>query len=297
MSFHHRILASAYYPIKLAKAVARPLGLARTNQLRSLLYHDIAPLDHDDFAAQLQWLKRSWNFVSVEHFAAMASGQEPVRGRNLLLTFDDGFTSNRTVAEAVLNPMGIRALFFVVSELVGIEDREAARRLIAERIYPGTIAEDLPAHWANMRWSDLEALLDQGHSIGCHTASHARLSAINSTAGLEREIIASADLLEQRLGVPIEHFSYTFGDLGSFSEAALDVARRRYRFIHSGLRGDNAERISPFALRRDSAEFQDSRSNYTIFSNRLLGACLEGAADAHYSKSCATLDAWNRKAC
>lgn len=297
MSFHHRILASAYYPIKLAKAVARPLGLARTNQLRVLLYHDIAPRDYGDFTAQLQWLKRSWNFVSVEHFAAMASGQEPVRGRNLLLTFDDGFTSNRTVAEAVLNPMGIRALFFVVSELVGIEDREAARRLIAERIYPGTIAEDLPAHWANMQWSDLEALLDQGHSIGCHTSSHARLSAINSTSGLEREIIASADLLEQRLGVPIEHFSYTFGDLGSFSEAALDVARRRYRFIYSGLRGDNAEGISPLTLRRDSAEFQDSRSNYTIFSNRLLGACLEGAADAHYAKSCATLDAWNRKAC
>lgn len=297
MSFHHRILASAYYPIKLAKAVARPLGLARTNQLRVLLYHDIDPRHHGDFTAQLQWLKRSWNFVSVEHFAAMASGQEPVRGRNLLLTFDDGFTSNRTVAEAVLNPMGIRALFFVVSELVGIEDREVARRLIAERIYPGTIAEDLPAHWANMRWSDLEALLDQGHSIGCHTASHARLSAIDSTSGLEREIIASADLLEQRLGVPIEHFSYTFGDLGSFSEAALDVARRRYRFIYSGLRGDNAEGISPLALRRDSAEFQDSRSNYTIFSNRLLGACLEGAADAHYAKSCSTLDVWNRKAC
>ena len=297
MPIHHRILASAYYPIKMVKALARPLGLTRTDQLRVLLYHDINPRDHADFAAQLQWLKRSWNFVSAEQFAAMIMGKQPVLGRNLLLTFDDGFASNRTVAEAVLNPMGIRALFFVVSELVGIEDHEVARRLIAERIYPGALAESLPAHWANMRWSDLETLLGQGHSIGCHTSTHARLSTINSTAELEQEITASADLLEQRLGVPIEHFSYTFGDIGSFSEAALDVARRRYRFIYSGLRGDNAGGVSSFALRRDSAEFQDPRSNYTVFPNRLLGAFLEGAADAHYASSRATLDAWNSKAC
>ncbi len=148
-----------------------------------------------------------------------------------------------------------------------------------------------------MRWRDLEALLDQGHSIGCHTASHARLSTIDSNVELEREIIASADKLEQRLGVPIDHFSYTFGDIDSFSPAALDIARRRYRFIYSGLRGENGDGVSPFALRRDSAEFQDSRSNYTVFPNRLLGACLEGIADWHYARSRAILDQWAGKTC
>lgn len=293
MSLHHHILAAAYYPLRTLKAVGRSIGLAPENQLRVLLYHDIAPVDQANFAAQLRWLQGSWNFVSVGQFESMVCGKEQIHGRNLLLTFDDGFTSNRVVAEEVLKPLGIQALFFAVSGLVGITDRLEARRLIAERIYPGTRAEELPAHWCNMGWSDLEALLEQGHAIGCHTGTHARLSDVDSLDGLEREITSSADTLEQRLGVSIDHFSYTFGNLASFSEKALAVARRRFRFIYSGLRGDNAQGVSPFALRRDSAEFQDAHSNYTVFSNRLLGAFLEGAADTHYAPSRARLDAWN----
>jgi len=293
MSLHHHVLAASYYPLKVAKSIGQLCGLTNKNQLRVLLYHDIAPDDQENFAAQLRWLQRSWSFVSVGQFESMVSGNVPIQGRNLLLTFDDGFTSNRVVAEKVLNPMGIKALFFAVSSLVDITDRLEARRLIAERIYPGTYAENLPKHWCNMSWEDLGALLEQGHTIGCHTDTHARLSSVTSKDVLEREITLSADTLEKRLGVSIDHFSYTFGNLDSFSEDAFAVARSRYRFIYSGLRGDNALGVSPYALRRDSAEFQDKFSNYTVFPNKLLGAFLEGAADPHYAPSCATLDSWN----
>lgn len=284
MSIHHRLLASAYYPIKLAKTIGCPLGLASPHSLRVLLYHDIAPHEHANFAAQLRWLAQSWNFVSAEQFAALLSGGEPIRGRNLLLTFDDGFASNRVVAEEVLNPMGIRALFFAVSDFVALEDRDEARHFIAQHIQPGRRADELPAHLYNMGWSDLEALLEQGHCVGGHTRTHAQLSQINAKPDLEREIIISADTLAQRLGVPIEHFAYTFGDLASFSDKALSVARRRFRFIYSGLRGDNAGGVSPFALRRDAATAQDSRA--------LLGAFVEGVADFRYAQSRAQLCSW-----
>jgi peptidoglycan/xylan/chitin deacetylase (PgdA/CDA1 family) len=292
MSLHHHILAAAYHPVKAVKAIGRSAGLVSPDQLRVLIYHDIAPGDRENFSSQMRWLKQSWNFVSIKHFEEMVSGQMPVRGRNLLLTFDDGFSSNRVIAEEILNPMGIQALFFVVSRLVGLDDRLEARQMIASSVCPGTQAEDLPEHWSNMRWGDLEALLEQGHGIGSHTASHARLSDITCEVELEREIVASSGDLEQRLRTPINHFSFTFGDLASFSQAALTIARRRFRFIHSGLRGDNGQGVSPFALRRDSAARQDSRSNYTIFSNALLGAFLEGVADARYARSRAELDAW-----
>lgn len=295
MSLHHRFLAASYYPLKVAKSAGQLCGLTSKNHLRVLLYHDIAPVDQANFAAQLRWLQLSWNFVSVEQFESMVSGDQPILGRNLLLTFDDGFTSNRVVAEEVLNPMGIKAVFFVVSGLVEISNRIEARQMISDCILPGTCAEALPNHWSNMGWLDLEALLEQGHTIGCHTSTHAKLSAIDSKEGLEREIIVSAEKLEKRLGVSIDHFAYTFGNLASFSEDALAVARRRFRFIHSGLRGNNVLNVSPFSLRRDSAEFQDKFSNYTVFPNKLLGAFLEGAADAHYAPSRATLDSWNHR--
>ncbi len=211
-----------------------------------------------------------------------------------MLTFDDGFLSNLAVARDVLNPMGIEAVFFVVSELVGTQNRREAREFIARNVCPGTHAEKLPAHWSNMGWSDLEVLLEQGHCIASHTSTHARLSAVASEDALQREIVYGAQQLELRLGTKVDHFSYTFGDLGSFSKPAFEIARKRFKFIYSGLRGDNAHGVSPFGIRRDSVAGQDAHSNYSVFSNQLVGALLEGAADARYRKSLATLDKWAR---
>ena len=289
MSALHRLMAGAYHPIKMLKAIGRPLGLTSPDALRVLLYHDIHPREKDRFAAQLRWLARSWNFVSTQRFASMLSRDEPVRGRNLLLTFDDGFASNRVVAEEVLNPMGIRALFFAVSDFVDLQNRVDARRFIARHILPGSDAEALPSHLYNMGWTDLEALLDQGHSIGGHTRLHARLSQVKTQEILEQEIIDSADVLAQRLGVSIEHFAFTFGELTSFSEAAMEVAQRRFRFIYSGLRGDNVRDGHPWAIRRDAMSAMDSFS--------LMGAILEGGADRLYAKSRIELDGWSRGTC
>lgn len=138
----------------------------------------------------------------------MISSQDPVCGRNSLITFDDSITSNRVMAEEVLNPMGIRTVFFVVSELVGMEDR----RLIVEQV-------------------------------------------------------------------------------------ALTVARRRFQFVYSGVRGDNSQDVSSFFLRRSSAELQDLQLHYTSFSNRHRSAFLEGAADRHYAQFRSSLDAWTRRQC
>jgi peptidoglycan/xylan/chitin deacetylase (PgdA/CDA1 family) len=293
MSIHHRVLGGLYHPLRVAGAAGRWLGKASANQLRVLLYHDISPDEQTVLAAQLQWLPRSWTFVSASRFAAMVTGREPVRGRHLLVTFDDGFASNRVAAERVLNPMEIPALFFVVPEFVSLTDRRDARAFIARHIYPGAVAERLPEHWTNMDWTDLAALAEQGHTIGGHTGTHARLSQVNGAAELEREISASADTIADRLGVAVEHFAYPFGDIGSFSAAAAAVARRRYGFVHSGLRGNNARGVSPWAIRRESAAGVNPVScGYEIFSDHLLGAFLEGGADYHYASARAQLDAW-----
>jgi peptidoglycan/xylan/chitin deacetylase (PgdA/CDA1 family) len=178
---HHRLLGAAYRPARLVNWTAERLGLASRHHLRVFLYHDVPEEEMGRLAEQLRWLARSWTFVTPDQFAAMAYGEAPVRGRSLLVTLDDGFASNRIAAERVLNPLGIRAVFFAVSEFVGIEHADDARRFIAERIQPGSHANDIPPRWRNMRWNDLEALLDQGHVIGGHTASHARLSSIDDS--------------------------------------------------------------------------------------------------------------------
>lgn len=288
---HHRILEAAYTPTKLTKGIGRRLGLGSPHALRALLYHDIAPKDKERFAEQLRWLAGRWTFVSPQRFASMLSGEEPVQGRNLLLTFDDGFASNRVIAEEVLGPLGIRALFFVISDFVDIVDPMAARHFISQSIYPGIRPDLLPAHWRNMGWADLEALLEQGHSVGSHTRTHARLSELDD-GDLVQEIVGSGDAIALRLRVPVEHFAYTFGDVASFSRQAMSIARDRYRFIYSGLRGENANGATNFVVHRDASAAQDSNHDYKVFSNHLLGTFLEGVADNHYASSSKVLDSW-----
>lgn len=283
MPLHHRLLARTYRIRKAVNSLGRALGLASGNALRVLIYHGVSPADQARFESQLRWVAQSWRFISAAEFAALITGQEPIRGRNVLLTFDDGYASQRRVAEQVLNPMGIRALFFVVSDFASLVDREAAQTFIASNIYPLSRADQVPIDY-NMGWSDLATLLEQGHTIGGHTRTHARLAQIESVPDLEREIAGSADELEHRLGVSVEHFAYTFGDIDSFSPMAMAVARRRFRFVYSGLRGNNAVSKSPLAVRRESVNPGDPVE--------LVGAYLEGAADFQYARARARLARW-----
>ena len=284
MSLKHHLLAAAYPSLRLSNALLHQIGTKPSGRLRVLLYHDIAPHEEERFAAHLRWLAQTWRFVNPQKFAAMVSGEEPVKDDHLLLTFDDGFASNRLIAERVLNPMGIRALFFIVSSFVGISGKDNQRAFIARNIYPDMDPAAIPEHCGSMDWNDLNYLLETGHTIGAHTATHARLSQIVLADELEAEIVGSADVLEQKLGVEVQHFAYTFGNLASFSPLALAVSRKRFRFIHTGLRGNNAHGVLPWALRRDAMKPTDSLA--------LAGALLEGGADFRYAEDLATFESW-----
>lgn len=284
---HHHILRIAYRPLLFSKSVVRSFGVGHADQLRVLIYHDIPPGQYGHFRSQLLMMSRNWSFITPQQFESIASGSEPVNGKKLLLTFDDGFASNRVVADQILAPLGIKALFFVVSDFIGIDDRDVSRAFIAENILPGSNANQLPSHLENMHWSDLEALLDQGHYIGAHTRTHRKLSTCESLFELEDEIVSSANYLENQLRTSIDHFAFTFGDLASFSPDALSIAANRFNYIYSGLRGNNALNISPLALRRDAID-----ARYPL---GLTGAFLDGFADFHYKKSASRLSSWADK--
>lgn len=283
MSLKHHLLASAYHPLKISNSLLRAAVGGRQGRLRVLIYHDIAPQEEARFAAQLRWLARSWNFVDPQRFAEMISGNELVREDSLLLTFDDGFASDRRIAENVLNPMGIRALFFVVSHFAALSGEDDWRGYVARNIWPGIKPDDVPDHRRNMAFDDLAYLLETGHSIGGHTANHARLSQVASE-NMAAEIAGGADMLEHRLGVKVDHFAYTFGDLASINATALAVARSRFSFIYTGMRGDNSHDVPTWAIRRDAITPADSFS--------LVGALLEGGADRRYTRNLAEYESW-----
>ncbi|EKO79459.1 polysaccharide deacetylase [Leptospira sp. Fiocruz LV3954] len=282
MSFFHNILATSYIPLRMFNMLGRSLKIKDNSELRVLLYHDIALEERSRFRAQLEKISMDWKFVSPEVFEDMIRGKKEIAGRNLLLTFDDGYFSNRIVAEEILEPLGIKALFFIISDFADIQ-KERIKKFISDNIYPSFTVEKVPDCWIPMRWKDLEILLRKGHSIGSHTKTHARLSRINSIYRLQDEILTSKKKLENKLGINIKHFAYTFGDLKSFSKDALKMAKEHYEFIHTGLRGDN--KVSPaWAIRRESFSPSDT--------DHLIGAILEGGADILYKSKLRIYESW-----
>ncbi len=294
IAIHHKLLILIQPIISLIRKVAIKVGFVASNRLRVLIFHDI-PSNHElAFKKQLQELQKKWNIVSPEKFERMISGNEPIQGNNLLITFDDGLISNRVVAEKILNPMGIKAIFFVVTDFVDVNNVDDAHQFIADNIIPGIIKEEIPEHWHNMQWEDLSALIEQGHTIGSHTKKHTRLSSCNNKDDLIKEVVISANYIESKLGKKVEHFAFPFGNIESFSNAAMEVAKSQFRYIYSGLRGNNVNNVSPLAIRRDVAAYQLSNNEYRIFDEKLLKTFLDGVVDFRYSHAKRKLDSWCR---
>ena len=285
MAIAHNALAAIYPALRLYNNLMSAI-FSSMPPVRILIYHDIPPSQEEIFSKQLLFMQRSWQFITPQQFDEHLSGYSPIKQRSLLLTFDDGYLSNRHIAEGILKPLGISALFFIVSDFMDITNPIDARRYIKEHFFPEQKETHIPLHCQNMNWNDLEYLLKQGHTIGAHTKSHARLSEVDE-GELWEEIVVSADRVEQQLGITVKHFAYTFGDLKSFSSQAFKVAHNRFDMIFTGLRGPNSPCVNPFALHRDA--ICPSNSHF------LIGALLEGGADQLYRHAINTYKSWSNR--
>jgi len=272
------------YPVFLAsRTLLRAMGM-HAPQLRVLIYHDVAPNELETFAITLRWLQKSWDFLTPSEFEEVMQGSRALTRDSLLLTFDDGFASNRIVAERVLQPLGINAIFFAVAAFIDQPDTASAHAFICKRLKVGATPALIPAHLMNMSWEDLSCLLELGHSIGAHTTSHERLTGEVDPRVMQSEIIDSANRLESKLSTRVRHFAFPFGDFASFSKPAIQLAMTRFDFIHSGLRGNNHPGSLPCTIRRESLKPDDSKS--------LVGAFLQGASDFRYRRLNEILDQW-----
>lgn len=253
-------------------------------KLRVLMYHDVTPCEMSQLSSTIIWLKKNWEFLSPFQFEQVMQGHQRLLHDSLLLTFDDGFFSNLAVAETILNPLRIKAIFFVIPDFVDKVHQDQSRKFIVERLKLEIDSRAPLNHFKNMSWSDLSQLLENGHVIGAHSMSHEPLGDGTSYDILSREIIETADRLESKLGTQIRHFAFPFGNFYSLSKRAFEVAMSRYMFIHSGIRGNNTPGSALRMIRRDALKPTDKRS--------VVGALLLGGADFRYRQYNRVLDDW-----
>jgi Polysaccharide deacetylase len=193
-----------------AAGALRPL--LRRPRVQVLCFHHLPADRAANFRRLIELLRRDHALVGYDDAARRirtGTFDEPA----LAFSFDDGLHSQLAAARALEDCAGVRGCFFVCPSMLDRPSREAAARFCRGRL------QSPPRRF--MDWDDAAELLRRGHEIGCHTFSHADLSAC-STQQLDEEIGAARQLLLQRFGTA-EHFAWPFG---RWQHVTADAVRR-----------------------------------------------------------------------
>ena len=257
--------------------------LRKWKGFRILLFHHVAVEDLDTFKEIIEFVGNEYGFVSPQELENVCNQKNLLINNKFLISFDDGFLSSAIAAKKVLEPAGIKALFFVCPNFVGLKDSALREFVVQKLLLSNEQAKEMHA----MSWSDIKELRDKGNIIGAHTANHLRLSSISDKSQKENEIVESKRVLEGRLGVPVEWFAFPFGDYKSIDKDSLDIIKREYRYCCTGLRGANDNKSNPHSLCRDEVAF-DNPFGYT----KLL---LQGGLDFYYYSKRKILEGYLRR--
>lgn len=159
------------------------------------------------FCDHLDWmLQRGCKFCGLDD---LITG--PASPQSVCVTMDDALESQITGALPELTAREIPAVVFVVTALTGqspLWDYAAGGRRHAD-------------------WSLLREWCSAGMNVGSHGATHRDLRKL-SDSELERELTESKQLLEDRLGQPVDSIAYPFGRFDARVMSAAD--RAGYRF-------------------------------------------------------------------
>ena len=150
------------------------------------------------FRAQMEWIAARWRVVPLgEAFPVVAGDVSAV------VTFDDGWRDNLTVAWPIMQALGIRPTIFLVRDWV-----RQGRTPAGEFLRPGEVAE----------------LAAAGVEFGAHTATHPHLDRLPAGAAAE-EMRLSREAVEEWTGRPCRVFAYPYGH---HNAETVEQARREF---------------------------------------------------------------------
>lgn len=235
----------------------RPLMRAVTPRpnVRVSLTHYVRPGDCDQFRRIVTHIGSLRRFLLPSEFFAHYSDSppRPLQEEAHLITFDDGLLSSYEAAQRVLNPLGIKAIFFVPTKILELDTPDEMRRFAVERIYrrAGTGDSLTEYHCLTMNADHLRALHAQGHMVLPHTHSHAKLSELSTEADVERELRGPRMLLEQLLQAPADGFAFPVGTERVVTRFAYEHIKGIYSLCFLGLSGVNTPLSDPAYICRD----------------------------------------------
>jgi peptidoglycan/xylan/chitin deacetylase (PgdA/CDA1 family) len=222
------------------------LRLQRKPVVRFLTFHDLPAEAIECFKANLFFLKRCTNVVSLDDYISGRLSSDKI---NTVITFDDGFKGWVLVAVPVLKELKLPAIFFVSSGFVG-RSKEDEAAFIRSKL----LIEEMPHRriTGSLNADDVKGIVDEGFTVGGHTVNHCNLAELRDNTQLRYEIAEDKLTLERLTGTKIDYFSYPFGAYHNPEINITEVLKASgYRGAVTTISGFNSVETNPFLLRRE----------------------------------------------
>ncbi|MEW6008709.1 MAG: polysaccharide deacetylase family protein [Candidatus Omnitrophota bacterium] len=219
-----------------------------------LMYHSVGePRSSKDnlltvssatFERQMKFLsERNYNVISLSQLAKFMKDKAPIPARSVVITFDDGYRNNLTVAFPILKKYNLAATIFVAPKEISV----------------------VPDY---LNWNELKELSDSPLiEIGSHSLDHNFLLDIKDKDGLVHRIRNSKKILQKLLDEPVDLFSYPGGGFNKeIRQMVIDSGYVSAVATKPGLRYPEND---IFALKRISIREKDK--NLFVFRMKLSG--------------------------
>jgi len=212
---------------------------------RFVTFHDILPEAFSDFKANIYFLKRKTNVVSLGDFFSDRLSSKKI---NVAITFDDGYESWISRAVPVLKELGLPATFFLTSGFVGLskeDEAEFIRSKLLTTLGPRRTTGGLSVE-------DVRRIVEDGFTIGGHTLNHCNLRNLRNIDQVRYEIAKDKIELERETGAKIEYFAYPSGAHFNPEINLVEVLKELgYKGAVTTVPGFNRLGSNPYLLRRD----------------------------------------------
>lgn len=192
--------------------------------IRTVNYHDVPPSEAQQFEQHLQYYVKHFSSVNYEDLINFHNNIWDKNKPGLIISFDDGFRSFHEVVAPLLEKYGFTGWFLISPATIDIPVEE-------QHYKSGPKNFDCGDTRVFLTWNQIIEL-DKNHVIGCHTLNHCRLSSTLTKNKLQREIITSKNILEEKLGHEIPVFAWAGGEESSYSRKAAKVIRKaKYKVV------------------------------------------------------------------
>jgi len=230
------------------EARARRHGRSPNDQVREracsvpiLVYHRIAtsgPVATERFRvtpgifeSHMSALCRAgYRSIGLGEWVGAMARHEPLPGKPVILTFDDGYQDFLTGAVPVLQAYGFSATVFLVAERIG----ETAD-------WDAQYGESAPL----LSWEEVRRLQETGIEFGCHSSVHRPMTGMRLLELAEDAVRARA-ILQEGLRTPVTTLAYPYGAVNEYvCRAIKDLGFRSAVSCEAGLSrfGDNPLRL------------------------------------------------------